>query len=276
MSIDQILINEISQNVPDKDIALLLSGGVDNIRVGFAANKCNKNITAYSFQTDLHESYDFEKAKEVAKIMGWKFIGITINTSNLKEDFFKLLFNHNCKKKTHFECIYPFLYIYPEIKEKYVLSGWGADGYYGVSKKAHLKYKVKQSKTQFDAFRDDYFRKENCAGNEVHLLLASHWKKKFIAPYLRKSIKQFFYQYDWQKLNKPYQKHHVREAFKKEFSIIGKVKKHINLQLGAEINKLFENLIDDEEVNFKNRSRVMDFCKDWYTKKGQNELFFDM
>jgi len=62
MSIDQILINEISQNVPDKDIALLLSGGVDSISVGFAANKCNKNITAYSFQTDLHESYDFEKA----------------------------------------------------------------------------------------------------------------------------------------------------------------------------------------------------------------------
>ena len=49
MSIDQILINEISQNVPDKDIALLLSGGVDSISVGFAANKCNKNITAHSF-----------------------------------------------------------------------------------------------------------------------------------------------------------------------------------------------------------------------------------
>ena len=53
-----------------------------------------------------------------------------------------------------------FLYVYPIIEQKYVLSGWGADGYFGISRKAHLKYKVKESKTQFDAFRNDYFHKD--------------------------------------------------------------------------------------------------------------------
>ena len=43
-----------------------------------------------------------------------------------------------------------------------------------------------------------------------------------------------------------------------------KFKKHINLQLGAGVDKLFEKLIDDKIINFKNRKRVMDICRDWY------------
>ena len=53
----------------------------------------------------------------------WKFMGITINTNQLVNDF-KLLVELGCRKKTQFECIYPFLYIFLEIKEQYVLSGW--------------------------------------------------------------------------------------------------------------------------------------------------------
>ena len=40
-------------------------------------------------------------------------------------------------------------------------------------------------------------------------------------------------------------------------------KKHINLQLGAGVDKLFETLIDDKFINFKFRKRVMDICRDW-------------
>ena len=42
-----------------------------------------------------------------------------------------------------------------------------------------------------------------------------------------------------------------------------KFKKHINLQLGAGVDKLFETLIDDKFINFKFRKRVMDICRDW-------------
>ena len=45
----------------------------------------------------------------------------------------------------------------------------------------------------------------------------------------------------WEELNKPFQKHHVLNAFE-EFKK-GKFKKHINLQLGAGVDKLFETLI---------------------------------
>jgi len=37
--------------------------------------------------------------------------------------------------------------VYPEIKEQVVLSGWAADGYYGISKKAMLHYGPGKPKT---------------------------------------------------------------------------------------------------------------------------------
>ena len=93
--------------------------------------------------------------------MNWDFVGVDIPVANLENDFKRLL-KHGCQKKTHFECVYPFLYVYEWIKEKYVLSGWAADGYYGVSKKACMHFK--EPKSLFDQFRNDYFKRENRAG----------------------------------------------------------------------------------------------------------------
>ncbi|OUW61810.1 MAG: hypothetical protein CBD63_00535, partial [Candidatus Pelagibacter sp. TMED203] len=64
--IDKILMNEVT--VPDKDCALLLSGGVDSISVGFCAERLGKKVHAYSFRLDTNPSYDFLKAKEVAEL----------------------------------------------------------------------------------------------------------------------------------------------------------------------------------------------------------------
>ena len=48
-----------------------------------------------------------------------------------------------------------------------------------------------------------------------------------------------------------------------EFKGIGKFKKHINLQLGSNIDKLFESLLENNKINFKKRIRIMDICRDW-------------
>jgi len=256
--IKKLLCNNISDSVDDKEVAVLLSGGVDSISVAFAADYVGKDITAYSFQLDTHPSYDYQMAKKIAEIFSWKFVGITIPTINLEQDFRTLA--QFCDKKTHYECVYPFLYVYPKIQEKYVLSGWAADGYYGVSKKAALHYKKPKSK--FDEFRNNYFQPENQAGYKWHKKISDNYSKTLVTPYLRDNVKEYFYKFDWYELNKPYQKHHVRNAFP-EFTEIPKVKQHLNLQLDSGISKLFETLIDNPQINFKRRSRVMDICRDW-------------
>ena len=266
--INKLLTQEVVKQVWDNDVAVLLSGGVDSISVAFAAMNARKKITAYSFHLDTHVSYDFLKAKEIAERFKWDFVGIVIPTENLVEDFHKLV-KLDCKKKTHFECVYPFLYVYPKIRETEVLSGWAADGYYGISKKAMIHFKHTQE--LFDKFRDNYFKPNMCAGYLWHKKVADIHDKKFITPYLTDSIKEFFYSKSWEELNTPSQKHHVRNAFG-EFKLIKNIKKHLNLQIDCGIVDLFETLIHNKEINFKGRKRVMDICRDWNLLNSTNTL----
>ena len=255
--------------------ALLLSGGVDSISIGLAAHHAGKTVHAYSFHLDTHESYDFQKAREVSEIMGWEFTSIVVPTNNIESDF-KYLAQKGCRKKTHFECVFPFLYVYDYITEKHVLTGWGADGYFGVSKKANMRYgSIKQQENYkryciehnmkqetFDQFRDNYFLPENTAGLQAHKLISDHRGKVLINPYLDPKVKEFFYNKTWKELNKPVQKHHIRNAFD-EFKKFGKIKNHQNLHLAAGVDKVFETLLNNKKINFRNRKRVMDVCKDW-------------
>lgn len=258
--IKNILCEVVERRSKDNEVAVLLSGGVDSLSVAFAASDVGKKIHAYSFHLDTHISYDFQKAKEVSEIFGWKFTGVIIPTKNLISDF-KKLSQLGCKKKTAYECTYPFLYVYPEIEQTEVLSGWAADGYYGISKKAMMHYRHTQE--LFDEFREDYFRPDKCANYPWHKAVSMQHDKKLIVPYLDQSVKAFFYMHTWEQLNKPSEKHHVRNAFE-QFKLIGNVKKHLNLQINSGIIELFESLIDNNEINFRNRTRVMDICRDWY------------
>ena len=266
MMIDKILISEVEKLVPDDEVAVLLSGGVDSISVAFAAERLGKKITAYSFRLDNHESYDYNKAKDIAQMRDWTFMGITIDTNMLINDFHALV-QLGCKKKTQFECTYPFLHIYPEIKQQYVLSGWAADGYYGLSKKAMIHYKG----DNFNEFRDDYFKEENQAGYIWHNKVAEMNNKKLITPYLTAAVKEFFYRHNHEQLNKPFQKHHVRNAFY-EFNEIEKVDNHLNLQIGSGITKLFGKLLNNKDINFKNRTRMLDVYRDWHELNNTSTL----
>ena len=77
-----------------------------------------------------------------------------------------------------------------------------------------------------------------------------------------KEIKEFFYSFNWQELNIPIQKHHVRTGFC-EFEQFGIIKEHENLHLGAGVDKVFKDLLNNDEINFKKRKRMMDVCRDW-------------
>ena len=263
--IGRILTETVARLSQDDHVAVLLSGGVDSISVALAAHRLNKKITAYSFKLDNTNNYDSDKAEEIAKIFKWKYKLIEVPTNNLQDDFLQLVSKFRCKKKTHFECVYPFMYVYPEIKEREVLSGWAADGYYGISKKAMMHYAKKGQKTRFDEFRNEYFAYNNRAGYNWHKSVADYYDKKFITPYLTEDVRMFFYDKDWEELNKPFQKHHVVNAFP-EFKKF-KFKKHINLQLGSGIDKLFESLLNNRTLNPKGKYKsVSGLCQSWGKK----------
>jgi asparagine synthetase B (glutamine-hydrolysing) len=304
--IKELLETQIREQIPTKKCAVLLSGGVDSLSVALAAHNVGKEVIAYSFHLEefVHnkfstnilledesggitteyrlygkESYDFKTAQKVSEQMGWTFKPTIVPTNNLEEDWHTLV-KMDCKKKTHFECVFPFLYVYPNITEEYVLTGWGADGYFGVSKKAQMRYgsekgykkyeeyfeKNPQNIKTFDEARDIYFLPENSAGLKWHNKVVELYNKKHITPYLHPKVKKYFYEFDWEQLNKPEQKHHIRDAFP-EFLEFGKIRKHTNLHLGGGVDKLFESLLNNSKINFNDRTRMMDVSKDWYKKE---------
>ena len=108
--IKKLLENHIVNNTPDESVALLLSGGIDSITVGLAAHNVGKKVHAYSFYLNGAPSYDFVKAAEVAHKRNWNFTPIVVTRNNLVKDW-KVLVDLGCRKKTHFECVFPFLYV---------------------------------------------------------------------------------------------------------------------------------------------------------------------
>lgn len=293
--IKKLLEEHISKNVKDDVVAVLISGGVDSLSVAFAAHNVGKRVVGFTFCLEGDETYDYLKAKEVCADMGWECNPFHVPTTNLVDDWHRLV-KLGCRKKTHFETVFPFLYVYPNIYPKYVLTGWGADGYFGPSKKAMMRYssiskaknyinyckkfyKIKGKLPRDKRFTWDKFRLNyldgDCAGYEKHTNLAKQHDKIHIAPYKdSREIRELLMSKSWFKLNKPRQK----EIIRKDFTILekyGTIKPHVNLHLGANIHKLFETLLEDEDINIKNRKRMMDVCRDWYEKENTIEEFMN-
>ena len=275
--IKDLLIDHIKNKVPDSEVAVLLSGGVDSISVALAAQDAGKNIISYTFHLKDKPSYDALKAKEVSDKMGWECHTVEVPTENLISDWYKLV-EHGCRKKTHFECVFPFLYVYPEIRERCVLTGWAADGYFGPSKKAMMRYAddkrwdkytkycktYNQKQLTFDEFRIAYLDGD-CAGYQQHTKLAKNHKKEHITPYKDPKVREYLMGMSWKELNKPRQKEPVRADFP-ELEEFGKIKQHQNLHLNAGVDKLFSQLLDNPEINFNKRKRMMDVCRDHFDK----------
>ena len=259
--IDKILRDIVEKQIPGDDVAILMGGGADSATLLFTCLRLGKKPHGYSFFMEGKKTYDSMKAKEICETFNVPFTPVPLPESNLVQDFKTLASKYKCKKKTHFECIFPFLYTFPLIKERYVLTGVGADSHYVLSKKGmmHFKHTVEL----MNIFRYNYFYGTvNPGALEQLRQFCEEYNKELCVPYFEREVYDYFYDRSWEEINKPYQKALIKERFE-EFKKI-KVKPHINYQLNAEIDKSFEKLLDNKEINLYNRKRVMDICRDWY------------
>ena len=272
--IDKILHNIVDRDIKGDDVAIFMGGGTDSATLLFTCLRLNKKPVGYSFFRKDRPSYDSLKAEEICKIFNVPFVPVSLPEDNLEEDFKTLANKYECIKKTHFECIFPFLYLFPLIKEKYVLTGVGADSHYVLSKKGMMHYKHTVEK--MNEFRYNYFYgQKNPGALEQLKKFCKEYNKVLSVPYFEKEVYDYFYDKSWEDINKPYQKYLIKKQFK-EFDKI-KVKPHINYQLCAEIDDLFETLLNNKVINFKNRKRVMDICRDWANNKQSTNInpFFE-
>lgn len=240
-------------------MAVCLSGGVDSLTLAFAAQDLGLNITAYTFRIDDRDTRDYIAARAACAMSGWSFVSCDVPSANLENDFPVLAEEFLCKKKTQFECTWPFLYVFPLVQERVVVSGVTADIHYGLSKSAMIHHV--HSKQAFDAYRHKRFGQANPSGVRQLRMLSDRYNKILSTPYMDAEVFDYFVQFDWREINTPQQKYLVVSDFAEHFRKFG-VRKHSNFQLVAKVPMYFERLLGTA-LNIKGRKRVMDMCRDW-------------
>lgn len=242
LNIRQILI-DLALEIPDKDVAVFLSAGVDSQSICFSLLEAEKNVTAYSFTLNDRESRDFLMAKHISNIFNIKFIPILlpVDISTLKADVLTLHKKYGCNKKTEYECTWPFLYSYPKVVQTVCANGIGSDGHFCLSKKGVLHYK-----DNIDEYRKQYWNRKNGGEYNQHRQLAKEFDKIVFEPFRDKRIIEYFNGTSWYDVNTPKQKQPILNSFPEYFKKF-KVYPHTNFQLGdSGIAEHFEKLLQTD------------------------------
>ena len=237
-----------------------MSGGVDSLTCAFSAMEAGKEIATYTFVPEGSDNEDAESSRVAAKVFEWTHTEITIPSDvNLQALFKMLIKDYGCNRKTLLECTYPFYFTIPHIKEKFILTGVSADGWYGSGKEASTNYR--DDKAGFDSWRLKYFDKTSPSGIDQLRQLSEEHGKILVSPYTRenKEFCDWAMTKDWRFFNVP-QKGRVVSCYP-EFEKV-KHRKHAPAQLVAGIPEIMEVLLR-KPVNFRNRTRIMDLVRDW-------------
>lgn len=241
------IFNSQIEKLPKK-VALCLSGGIDSVALLSLLLENKKKVVIYSFTLEDYESFDFITAKELSERFNCEFnpVYLPIDIGVLKKDILRLHTDYNCRKKTEYECVWPFLYIYPAIKEKVIVTGLGAEGHFGTTKKGALHYH-----DDLDGFRDTFFGNKNVSQQYQHKKLCAENKKVSYFPFLTEEIRNYFRGKTWEEVNKPKLKQPILDLINFEISV-----KSSNLQLGSGVADHFDKLLYTDWNNHNYKSVV--------------------
>lgn len=245
------VIQKCVSSIPDNEVALCLSSGIDSNSILFELVEQGKDVTAFTFTMKGIESRDYLHAKKNAETFGVKFVHVELpnDVETLKKDVYRLA-RMGAITKTDFECFFPFLYLYEHeaLTQKYIISGLGADGHFCISKRGMIHFRNK-----IDEFRNTLFSNPNYAQKVLHDKYCEEKGKIHVMPFLTQEMKDEFNGTSWWEINTPKEKQAILNSYKEGFTKI-KVFRHTNFQKAdSGISKAFLQLVNTDlnKGNFK-------------------------
>ena len=273
-----LLCGAIEARSSASNVGLLLSAGIDSVSVGIACEEVGKKVHAYTYELRGIRSMEREKTEVIARHFGWPLTVVTVPTTEVHADFFRLAIKHRCKKKVHFEVTFPLLYALPEIQEAEIWSGWNADDHYGNNRKIVLEQArlVRdgvtsiERKVHFDEYRKARFEQADAPDSADTYWFASRLAtqagKQLFDPYRDNRIRSYFGRFNHDELS-PLGKPIVRQALADHLKGLpdSAIAKGVRLQKGGRVDELFQTLLADPKINrFETKyTTVSALCQKW-------------
>lgn len=246
----QLINTHLERKITNKnDVALLFSGGLDSLSVLLSCLDIGIKPYLYTFRLDNYVSEDILSSRRIASIYSLELTEVVLDTTkiDLISDIRYMIREFNIKKKTQIQCIQPFLYILPEIKEEFVLTGLCADDLYGTPRSMA---KFSKDTEYFYKIRKDKFESLESSSYIFIKKLCDRYSKALIAPYKEsQNIADFMLSKTYNELHSPKQKYIMYSDYKEEIDKYNLYRRNSNLQCNSKIREWHNSLLFDKELN---------------------------
>jgi len=237
------LINKyLKENIPNDDVALLFSGGSDSLSILLSCLDLNIKPHLYTFRLSNHESQDSIYSKKISEIFSLKHTEVILNVDdiNLLSDVEYIISHFKVKKKTHVQCIHPFIYLIPKINQSVILTGLCADDLYGTPRSM-----AKYAKTSFfNELRQRIYENIESSGYKFINQIASENNKLLIAPYKQsQDIYNYMILKTYKEMHSPKQKFIMFDDYKTELLTHNIYRRNSNLQCDSKIREWHDTLL---------------------------------
>ena len=246
MKILKKIIKSDLEQIEEKNVALLFSGGIDSLFLLFSLLELGKNVICYTFCLEGIESSDLYYSKEAAEVFDVPHKTVTLPTdiNLLVKEVKEIIVEFGLVKKTEVECTWPLWRSIQQIRQKSIVTGIGSDSYFGLSKRAKIHFA--SSADLMDQFRSAYFSNPKNGQQEILPKICKKFKKDMYHPFFAKGLLEAFKGKSWEEINKPFEKQVLIDCFPKMYKQI-KLRRHQNFQCGdSGITDHFKKLLNTD------------------------------
>lgn len=252
----------------EKEIGLLLSGGLDSLSVLLGCLDLGIKPRCYTFYLSNHESDDLKSVRKLKKIYDLDVVEVCLDVDKIDvfEDVKKIVGMHRNDayakkhKKTFIQCFHPMMYIAPVVKEKIVLTAVVADALQFAGRKRGIL----GSDLSLEGIEESLQHRMNEVNNPCHgsvkqiVSLFSTYGLKLVDIYHVDEVVEFFLEKGFKECTSPKEKNIVYEAYKEELDKHKTKRLHSSYQVDSLIREWHDDkLLNDKSINYNNNKSVV-------------------
>ena len=254
------MLEAVRSESSSDEVAVLLSGGVDSTCVLLACLDAGFDVNAYTFYLKGHESQDVRASRRICRDLG---IGLTesvvpYSIDSLVADTRRIVREFGTTRKTAVQCIHPFLYVVPEVKEHDVFSGLYADDLWGTSRKGNQE--GHGGEARFRAYRQRQLTQQDYSCVHIRRCFERSGKSLHM-PFASIGVSEYLLSLSWDEMNRPRPKALAVRAYSEHFSKYGWYRRNSNLQVNSGIRE-YHDLLLRTELNTRGLKSVAGIYND--------------